>query len=227
MCTFLSLSFSLSMFFLGKYWSTRTKGYTRDARTACKFHVQIAYLTYSYGYNWYLVFQFSFYVVYVVAFFYGENYATATVFEIPFWIYKVYSGCAFLPFGLGYFIFWIQALHPSLRSFFSRSYLKNGDSTEVERVEMLLFYNNSSHSCKVQTVICQPTNLLFSCQSVESCTVQQHIMIVFNPLCLREKKSIDWGYKICEAVADGFLMRQIKALGSSLLINPLHSGKSY
>ncbi len=92
-------------------------------------------------------------------------------------------------------------------------------------MEMLLFYNNSSHSCKVQIFICQPTNLLFSCQSVESFTVQQHIMIMFNPLCLGEKKSIDLGYKIREAVADGFLMRQIKALGSSLLLNPLHSVK--
>lgn len=37
------LCFSLS---LGTYWSTRTEGYTRDARTACTFHVQIVYFTY-------------------------------------------------------------------------------------------------------------------------------------------------------------------------------------
>lgn len=135
----------------------------------------------------------------------------------------------FLLFCLGYFMFWIQASSSVTQTLLPSLCLKYGDITEVERVmEMLLFYNNSSHSCKVHTVICQPTNLLFSFQPVESNTLQQHIMTVFNPLYLRGWKKIHWlGYKICETMADGLLMQQIKAVWSSLLINPLHTGKSY
>lgn len=63
MCTFLSLSF---LILLGKYWSTRTEGYTGDARTACKFHVLAIIFLFHCIYNWCLVFQFGFYVGFLI-----------------------------------------------------------------------------------------------------------------------------------------------------------------
>lgn len=123
------LCFSLS---LGTYWSTRTEGYTRDARTACKFHVQILFIShilftvlfccqvflsiFNYVYSQYF-FPVSFNVVYVVAFFYGKNFAA--VFKIPFGYTKFIQAMHVLLFGSDISYSEFKQVDLSLRCFYS------------------------------------------------------------------------------------------------------------